>query len=49
MNKNIRTTINASELQNDATIPHIIKIQIIANIKNKFQLNSIDCRVERVL
>ena len=49
INRKIITTMKADDVQNPATSPQIIKIQMIDTTKNKFQLSSNDCLVERFL
>lgn len=42
INRKITTIINDATVQNPATSPQIINIQIIVTMKNKFQLKSKD-------
>ena len=42
INRKITTTINEAAVQNPATKPQIMKIQMIVTMKNKFQLSNKD-------
>lgn len=46
INRKITTIMNEAYTQKPATKPQIMNIHIIETIKNKFQLNSNDCRVD---
>lgn len=48
-NRKIITTIKAEDVQNPATSPQIINIQIIDTTKKRFHASSNDCLVERFL